>query len=137
MPARYAEGRYEGAENILHLWYPRPVHLNDEAIIHDFFEETEREWIRPCPTRPYLLVNYANVNMRADMAEFYARSMLRFRSLLLGTFRYGLDADSHGHFTAVAVHLGNMKLATPSNVFPSESLARQAIRDARARGASE
>jgi hypothetical protein len=131
---KYSDGSYESEENILHLWYVQPVYLNSEAIIDEFFDETEREWIRTCPTRPWLLVNYAHVHLRPDMAETYARSIVRFRRFILGTFRYGIEPDALGHFTAVAVRLGNLKLAAPSNIFASEAAARDAIRTAKAAG---
>ena len=42
----------------------------------------------------------------------------------LGTFRYDVPAS----FTGVTVALGNLRLATPANIFPDERSAREAIR---------
>jgi hypothetical protein len=131
MTSTFSEGRYEPAENILHVWYPRPVYLSDESVIERFFYETLTRWIEPCPKVPYLLVNYANVSLRPDCAAAYARNIQGFQRLVLGTFRYGLGHDAQGSFTAVAVRLGNMALAAPPNIFRDEVQAREAIRRAR------
>jgi hypothetical protein len=122
--SKFTFGAYEGAENILHLWYPNRVQLADEATVVDFFEEVESLWIRPCPTRPYLLVNYANVHLAANMAAVYAARIARFRPLVIETFRYGVAPD----FTGVAVALGTLKLAARANIFADEAAARDAIR---------
>jgi hypothetical protein len=100
------------------------VQLCSEATVVEFFDEVERVWIRPCPTRPYLLVNYANVYLAATMAAVYAERIRRFRPLVIDTFRYGVAPD----FTGVAVALGTMKVATKANIFPDEASARDAIR---------
>jgi len=125
-------GAYESNENILHLWYPQRVDLIDEPAVRRFFDEVSTDWIKPCPSPPYLLVRYANVHIRADMAEAYAKNIGRFQTLLLGTFRYGVPAS----FTGVAVALGNLKLAAPANIFPDEESARKAIRLAKDRAAA-
>jgi uncharacterized protein YegP (UPF0339 family) len=128
---KYSEGHYDRSANILHVWYPRGVQLQDEATVEAFFDETKREWLDPCPTPPYLLVNYAGVHIAPNMADCYARSIGRFQGLVLGTFRYGMSRDASGHFTAVAVALGNIRLAAPSNLFESEEAARKAIESAK------
>jgi hypothetical protein len=120
-------GEYESAENILHLRFPRRVELADEEAIRAFFDEVMVDWIQPCPNKPYLLVDFSNLHMRANMAEMYATSIARFQSMLLGTYRYGLPPS----FTGVAVALGNLKLAAPANIFPDERSAREAIRAAK------
>jgi hypothetical protein len=119
-------GAYDPAENILHLWYERPVDLRDEIGIIAFFAEVESRWIRPCSQKPYLLVNYKNVRIAPSMTTVYARSIQRLRPLVLGTFRYGIERD----LTGVAVAMGNMELAAEANIFPDESSARLAIRRA-------
>jgi hypothetical protein len=108
----------------LHLWYSRRAQLTDEATVAEFFEEVEALWIRPCPAKPYLLVNYANVMLAANMAAVYAARIQRFRPLVIETFRYAVAPD----FTGVAVALGTMKLAAKANIFPDEAAARHAIR---------
>jgi hypothetical protein len=120
---QYTFGKYEAAENILHLWYPQRVQLSDEATVIALFEDVETRWIRPCPLKPYLLVNYANVHLAASMAAVYAERIRRFRPLVIETFRYGVAPD----FTGVAVALGNLKLAARANIFPDEATAREAI----------
>jgi hypothetical protein len=120
-------GRYEPDENILHLWFPRRVELADEPGVSSFFDEVIVDWIEPCPTRPYLLVNFERLHIRPNMAEAYAKNIGRFQNLLLGTFRYAVPAS----FTGVAVALGNLRLAAPANMFPDEASAREAIRVAK------
>lgn len=112
----------------------RPVHLDDAQLVAEFFEDVRENWIRTCLRPPYLLVNYANVSLRGDMVDAYARQTSSFQDLVRATFRYGIEDDALGHFTAVAVHLGTAKLAKPPNVFASEAEARAAIELAR-RGA--
>src|SRR5262249_31054137 len=126
------DGEYDAAENVLHVWYTSAVQLDDEETIHDFFDDVLQRWIDRCPRKPYLLVNYANVNIRPDMAQAYAREITRFRGRILGTYRYGMSPDALGCFTAVAVRLGNLQLAAPSNIFATETEAREAIRADRA-----
>jgi hypothetical protein len=121
-------GVYEPGENILHLWYTKPVVLADEATIVAFFDEVESEWIRACPAKPYLLVNYANVQIAPKMTDVYARRIERFKALVVGTYRYGVKSD----LTGVSVALGNMSLALQANIFPDEASARAAIRASRA-----
>jgi hypothetical protein len=127
MATRHTDGLYESTENILHLWFPRHVALTDEGKVQEFFDEVLVDWIQPCPTRPYLLVNFANLSIGSNMTGAYAKNIQRFQSLVLGTFRYGVPPD----FTGVAVAIGNMQLAAPANIFPDEASARDAIRRAR------
>jgi hypothetical protein len=117
-------GKYEATENILHLWYPRRVELTDEQRVRAFFDEVLVHWIKPCPKKPYLLVNYSNVTIASNLAEAYASSIQQLKPLVLGTFRYGMPPD----FTGVAVAIGNMRLSAPANIFPDEMSARAAIR---------
>ena len=117
-------GEYESAENILHLWFPQRVELADEAALGAFFDEVVVDWIQPCPRKPYLLVNFGNLHIRANMAKVYAKNIARFQSMLLGTYRYGMPPT----FTGVAVALGNLQLAAPANIFSDERSAREAIR---------
>jgi hypothetical protein len=124
---KLAAGEYESAENILHLWFPRRIELADEEAIRAFFDEVRVEWIQPRPSKPYLLVNFSNLHIRANMAEVYAANIARFQPMLLGTYRYGVPAS----FTGVAVALGNLQLAAPANIFPDERSAREAIRAAK------
>ena len=122
-----AAGEYESDENILHLWFPLRVELADKQAIRAFFDEVQTDWIQPCPSKPYLLVNFGNLHIRANMAEVYAKSIARFQPMLLGTYRYGVPPT----FTGVAVALGNLQLAAPANIFPDERSAREAIRAAK------
>jgi hypothetical protein len=117
-------GEYESAENILHLWFPRRVELANEEAIAAFFDEVVVDWIQQCPSRPYLLVNFSNLHIRANMAKVYAKNIARFQSMLLGTYRYGVPPT----FTGVTVALGNLQLGTPANIFDDERSARDAIR---------
>jgi hypothetical protein len=124
MAIKLTAGEYSATENVLHLWFPRRIELADEKSVRDFFDEVIADWIRPCPRKPYLLVNFANLHIRPNMAEAYAKSLARFQSMLLGTFRYGMPPS----FTGVAVALGNLRLAAPANIFADEGSAREAIR---------
>jgi hypothetical protein len=126
-------GAYEPSENILHLWFPRRIELVDEEATRVFFDEVITDWIAPCPTRPYLLVNFENLHIRPNMAAAYAKNIFRFQSMLLGTYRYGVPAS----FTGVAVALGNLQLAAPAHIFPDERSAREAIRLVRAQSAQK
>jgi hypothetical protein len=126
---KLAAGEYESAENILHLWFPRRVELADEVAVRAFFDEVMADWIQPHPSKPYLLVNFSNLHLRANMAPAYAKNIARFQPMLRGTYRYGLPPT----FTGVAVALGNLQLAAPANIFPDERSAREAIRVAKER----
>jgi hypothetical protein len=120
-------GAYEADENILHLWFPQRVELAHEEGVRAFFDEVIADWIAPCPRKPYLLVNFNNLHIRPNMAEAYAKNIARFQPMLLRTFRYGVPAS----FTGVAIALGNLKLASPANIYPGEQAARDAIRAAK------
>jgi hypothetical protein len=124
-------GEYDSTENVLHLWFPRRVELADEQAIRAFFDEVMADWIQPCSRKPYLLVNFSNLHIHANMADVYAKNIARFQSMLLGTYRYGLPPS----FTGVAVALGNLQLGAPANLFPDEPSAREAIREAKKQGA--
>ena len=122
-------GAYDPLENILHLWFPQAVRLLDAETVGVFFDEVVRDWVALCPTKPYLLVNYANLHIAANLADEYARSIAGFQQMLLGTFRYGVAPN----FTGVTVALGNLKLAVGANIFSDEASAREAIRRKAAR----
>jgi hypothetical protein len=122
-------GEYEASANILHLWYPRKVELATDDSVQAFFDEVIDDWIKPCPKRPYLLVNFANCHIRPNLAEPYAKNIGRFQPMILGTYRYGVPAS----FTGVAVALGNLKLGAAANIFDDERSAREAIRFAKER----
>jgi hypothetical protein len=126
-------GAYSPSENILHLWFPARVELVDEEAVRLFFDEVIADWIERCPSRPYLLVNFANLHIRPNMAEAYSKNIARFQPMLLGTYRYGVPAS----FTGVAIALGNLRLAARANMFPDEQSARSAIRLAKERAAAE
>ena len=123
----YTTGVYEAEENILHLWYEKPVDLRDESTIIAFYADVENRWIRACPQKPYLLVNFKNVRIAPTMTAAYARAIQRFLPLVLGTFRYGIERD----LTGVTVAMGNIELAARANIYDDEASARAAIRRAR------
>ena len=122
-------GRLEEATEILHLWFPNPVLLRDSQSVTAFFDEVIEDWIDKAPAGIYLLVNYENLHIAAQVADSYAANIKRFQHKLRGTFRYGVPGD----FTGVAVSLGNMKLQAQANLFPDEATARAAIEQLRAR----
>jgi len=62
-------GHYDPALNILHIWYEKPIVMNDELSIVRVFDEVESEWVRPCPAKPYLLVNYANISILPGLTD--------------------------------------------------------------------
>jgi hypothetical protein len=62
--------------------------------------------------KPYLLVNFGNLHIRANMAKVYAKNIARFQSMLLGTYRYGMPPT----FTGVAVALGTRPLLRTSSL---------------------
>jgi hypothetical protein len=94
------------------LWFPCLIELADENAVRDFFDEVIADWIRPSPQRPYLLVNFANLHIRANMVDDYAKNIARFQSMVLGTYRYGMPPS----FTGVAVALGNWRLRRTSSL---------------------
>jgi hypothetical protein len=124
MAIKLTAGEYNATENVLHLWFPRRIELADEKAVRDFFDEVIADWIRPCPQRSHLLVNFSNLHIRPNMADAYAKNIARFQSMVLGTYRYGVPPS----FTGVAVALGNLQLAAPANIFVDEGSAREAIR---------
>jgi hypothetical protein len=124
-------GAYDRAENILHLWFPSPVRLDNDLSVAQFFQEVIDDWIAPRPQKAYLLVNFENLHIAAAMASSYADNIRKFQPLLLGTFRYNVREDIVGRFTRMAVTLGNVALAAPSHLFATEADARQAIRRAK------
>jgi hypothetical protein len=127
---KYVVGIYEAEENILHLSHPKPIMLNTPQVMEDFFREV-MYWIRSCPVKPYLLVNYTNVEIAVDITQEYSRQLRNYRPMVLEVYRYGLSHDLTGSFTTMAVRMGNMKSATNSNIYPDEATARQALRKAR------
>ena len=133
---KYVVGSYEAEENILHLTHPRPIVLNTPEVMEDFFREVIY-WIRTCPVKPYLLVDYTNVDIAVDITQEYTRQLRNYRPLVLEVFRFGLSNDLNGSFTSMAVRMGNMKSATSSNIYPNEEAARQALRKAREKAASQ
>jgi hypothetical protein len=120
-------GRFEPLENTLHLWFPQPVRLGDAESVRVFFDEVVKDWIEPTPGHFYLLVNYQNLHITAQVAGDYAKHIQRFQHRLLGTFRYGIPGD----FTGVAVSLGNMQLKTRVHLYENEAAARAAIEAAK------
>jgi hypothetical protein len=90
----------------------------------------ERGALAPCPTKPYLLIDYTNLYIAPNMADAYAKALASFQAMILGTFRFNVAAD----FTGVAVALGNLKLSSSPNIFSDEAAARQAIERARGVG---
>jgi hypothetical protein len=123
---KHIAGRYEADQNILHLWHPNPIILNSAALLEEFFKEVAL-WIKSCPTRPYLLVNYTNVEISVDLTAEYAQQVKNYHPFVLGAFRYGVSEDLAGRFTAMTIRMGHMRIATTSNLFPDELSARQAI----------
>jgi hypothetical protein len=128
--SKQVSGQFEQDQNILHLWFPKPVLLRDAGSVTVFFDEVVEDWIDTTPGRFYLLVDYKNLHIAAHVADSYSANIQRFQHKLLATYRYRIPGD----FTGVAVSLGNLKLQVPSNLFDDEASARAAIQ--RARGAN-
>lgn len=131
MRKKLVAGNYEREENILHLWFPEPVDLRDESTVEAFFDEVVGDWISLLSGKAYLLVNYRNLRIRPDQVEAYAKNLKKFQPSLYGTFRYGFEPDATGHFTGVTVTLGNMKLASPAQIFATEAAARDSVKRAK------
>jgi hypothetical protein len=125
----FTSGKYDAESNVLHLWYEHAVDLRDEATMTAFFDEVENRWIRTCPRKPYLLVNFRNIRIPPSMTAVYARCIQKFQPLVLGTFRYAVGAD----LTGSAVALGNLGLSAQANIFENEGAARDAIAEAAAK----
>jgi hypothetical protein len=124
-------GSYDAGQNVLHIWYEQPVVCTDELAVNSLFDEVENIWVRACPKKPYLLVNYANVRIAPAVTDTYARRIERLKVLVLGTFRYDVGTD----LTGVTITMGNMSVGTHANIYPDEASARAAIDAARARAA--
>ncbi len=129
MANKLVAGNYEASSNILHLHFPEPVVLRDEAGVEAFFREVVGDWIDQCKIPPHLMVDYSNLHIMPQMTDIYAEHIKGFQPRVLGTYRHSLAKD----FTGIAVSLGNMKLLAPSNIYEDEAAARQAIRDAEAK----
>lgn len=124
---RYVAGRYEPQENILHLWSANPIVLKDVETLQQFFAEVT-QWIKNCPTSPYLLTDFTGLEIAVELTAQYAEQVKVFRPLVLGIFRFGMTEDLNGRFTTMAVRMGNMKNSAASNIYPDEAAARKAIR---------
>lgn len=126
------DGRYEPADNVLHLWCNERVDLKDPAAVDLFFREIMNDWVDRYGrvNKPYLLFNFANLHISTQVSEIYSEHLRKHRARLAGVYRYGVAKD----FTGVAVSLGNLKAADKANLFPDEHSARAAIKKARATG---
>lgn len=127
---KYVTGKYDEEENILWLSHPKPITLNTPTVMEEFFREVTY-WIQSCPTKPYLLVDYNNLEIAVDITWEYAQQLRNYRPLVLSVYRYGLSTNLSGSFTAMAVRMGNLKSSTSSNIYQDEATARQAIQEAR------
>ena len=123
----YAEATYDPVENVLHMWHPRPVALDDPFTVERFFRDVRR-LIDGCPDRPYLLVNYAGLTISPEMMGAYQAQLKTYRPMVRGVFRYGIGQGVGGTLTGVTVRLANRAEA---NIFANEGAAREAIRLAR------
>lgn len=123
---KYVVGRYEPEDNILHLWHPNATTLNTPEALKEFFQEVTF-WLSTCPNRPYLLVNYANVDIAVDLTMEYSQQVKKYHPMVLEVFRYGISDSLSGSFTTMTVRMGNMKNAFASNLYSSEAAARAAI----------
>lgn len=136
MQTKYVFGRYDPQENILQLYHPNPMVLNSTSILTEFFKEVTY-WIKSCPTKPYLLVNYTNVDISVEMTNQYAEELKKYRPLVLGVVRYGISDSLSGRFTAMAVRMGNMRTAANSNIYPDEASARAALQQLKQSGLTQ
>jgi hypothetical protein len=121
-------GKYDPQGRILHLMHTQPTLLADPKAVAEFFREVSR-LIRKCPKRPYLLVDYTNLDIAVEMTREYANQVKAYRRQVEGVYRYNLSASTEGVLTKVAVLLANK---SDANIFPDEASARAAIRRARA-----
>ncbi len=128
---KYVKAYYEPEENIIRMVHPIPINLNSAAIIAEFFREVTY-WLQSCPTKPYLLVDYTNLEVAVNMTDEYSAQLRNYRPMVLGVFRYGVSSDLNGSFTTMTIRLGNMRSASSSNIYPDEASARQALLKAKA-----
>jgi hypothetical protein len=124
---RFVSGEYEPKDDILRLWHPQPVSLDAPAFVDEFFREVYA-LVRQCPRPPYLLVDYTNLQIAAELTQHYASRVREYRGQVAGVFRYNLNAGTEGVLTRVTVLLANR---ADANIFPDEASAREAIRRAR------
>ena len=126
----FVVGEYDAAESVLHIRHPGPVNLDNAERITAFFAEV-RGLIESCSEPPYLLVDYANLEISVDMQNEYADQLKLYRRKVRGVFRYGLSEDMAGRLTGVAVRLGNR---LDANIFEDEATARAALQSVRSDG---
>jgi hypothetical protein len=120
-------GTYDAKENILRLRHPAPVVLSDRATMEEFFREVSHI-IAACAAPPWLLVDYTNLEISADMTLEYASHVKSYRPAVRGVYRYKLSNSTEGVLTQVAVLIANKRDA---NIFPDEATALAALRQAR------
>ena len=123
----FVTGTYDAKENVLRLSHPHPVTLGDPVTVEQFFEEVSRI-IADCHAQPYLLVDYTNLEISANMTQEYARQVKAYRPGVRGVYRYNLSGNTEGVLTQVAVLIANRQDA---NIFPDEAAARAAMGRAR------
>jgi hypothetical protein len=119
--------KYEPEEGILHLSHPEHTTLADPKAVAAFFRQVAR-LIRRCPQPPYLLVDYANLDIAVDMTREYANQVRAYRGTVKGVYRYNLSSGTAGVLTKVAVLLANK---SDANIYGDEASARAGIRCAR------
>ena len=68
---------YDRRENILRVWHPTPVALDDEQLIRAYFDDIYRFWKQSCAgQRAYYLVNWDGFDVNPHETESYASNVL-------------------------------------------------------------
>ena len=121
-------GAYEAEDGVLRLWHPGRAVLDSAAQVKQYFEEIGR-LIASCPSPPWLLIDYANVEVRREVTQEYVEKARAYRPLVRDVHRFGVSEATEGVLTRVAILLAT---GVDANIFPDEASARAALRKVRA-----
>jgi len=116
---------YDRRENILRVWHPTPVALDNEQLIRAYFDDIYRFWKQSCGgQRAYYLVNWDGFDVNPHETETYASNVKRIATdCAITIVRYGSQSAIQrtlGRLVAVKIHY-------PSNVYDTEEKALEVI----------
>src|SRR5262249_42656359 len=110
-------GAYEPEDGVLRLWHPGHALLDSPAQVKQYFEEIGR-LIASCPSPPWLLIDYAHVEIRREVTQHYVDRARAYRPLVRNVHRYGVSEATEGVLTRVAILLAT---GVDANIFPDEA----------------
>jgi hypothetical protein len=127
-PKEYVDGSYEPETNILRLRWLKPVVLDTPKMVDAVFQEVIENWVKPADYNPYVLIDYANMQIAPEMGEHYGKYVAFIKNHCLAIIRYNVPSAT----TRVAISGGNIKAGKSSNMFATEKEAREAVAEMRA-----